>query len=105
MIKKSKGESTLVSKNELEKRLKGKLTPMEIENLMDEHNSASSNTLPDIEKINKLAKKKTESKLLKISFSLTEKEYDALAKYFNEEEMPGTELVRKTLDEFIELTT
>jgi len=93
-----------VSEEELKKRLSGKLTGEEIENLIDRHVEATS--LEDsfnLEIIADLAKKGQEKKLLQVRLNLEEDQYDTLETYFGEDGKSGTFLVKKALEEFLSL--
>ena len=93
-----------VSEQDLKKRLSGKLTSDEIENLIDRYVEATS--LEDsltMTVIADLAKKGQEKKLLQVRFSLEDDHYDALATYLGEDGRSGTFLVKKALEEFLSL--
>lgn len=95
-----------VSEQDLKKRLSGKLTDDEIENLIDRYVEATSQgDSPNMAIIAGLAQKGQEEKLLRVRFNLEGDQYDALATYFGEDGRSGTFLVKKALEEFISLIT
>jgi len=89
-----------VSELELRKRLATDFTAEQIEELINEYVEASINCLPDADAIVALANKKPPQDPLRVAFSITNEEYQALASYFDEE-LPGTILVKRALAEFI----
>jgi len=93
-----------VSEQVLRKRLSGKRTEEEIEELIDRYvEAASLEGVPDMEAISELAQKGQEERLLRVSFRLDGEQYDALAAYFGEDQRPGTILVRRAVEELISL--
>lgn len=93
----------LVSEQEIRQRLAGTLTTDEIDDLIDNYIEVASSEIPDMETINRLADKSTESRLLRVSFNLELDQYDALSKYYNEKGRPGTTLMKKALEDFLRL--
>ena len=93
-----------VSEQELRSRLLGTLSEKELQELIDKYVEATSDELPNIEEILRLAKKGDEGKSFRVSLTLEEQQYDSLAIYFDEPDLNATALVRKALKEFIQKT-
>jgi hypothetical protein len=95
-----------VSEENLKERLSSKLNSDEIGDLIDRYiEAASLEEYPNMTVIAELAQKSQEEKLLRVSFSLDNEQYAALAAYFREQERPATVLVKKAIEEFISLVT
>ena len=91
-----------VSEEALRKRLSKRFSKEEIDQMLVEYYNVPVEGLPDLNVINKLAQKTLEAKLLNIRFTLAKGQYEALAGYFEEDGRPGTFLVQKAIEEFIE---
>src|SRR2546425_11555935 len=85
----------VVSAKELKKRLGKRKT----ETLLDEYVEAGSQIKPDMAVMAELAEKHKAETVLDVRFRLAPEQYDALAEYFKEKGQPGTNLVKKAIEE------
>ncbi len=97
--------NTPITEDELRSRLAGKLSPEKIDALIEGYVEASSKVLPNMELIKALAERRQASEYTfrRVSFTLDEDQYRALASYFGESETSPTILVKKALQEFVQL--
>ena len=93
----------MLSEQEIREQLSSRFSEEQIDALIDQYTATTLKETPDREIIDHLAQKNQEDKLLTVRFKLTIEEYDALTAYFKELQQPGTLLVQRALDEFIQL--
>ena|SRR5712691_12564022 len=102
----------LVTEDQLRDRLaKSGKTTAEIDALIGKHIDATSSPTIDIDAISEILQKAQQDSALRVrGFKLTKEQYDALASYFedvnamqSEGEPDASYLVRRALDEFINL--
>lgn len=95
--------ANMLSEQEIRRQLSTRYSEEQIDTIIDQYTAATLKETPDKEIIDRLAQKNQEDKFLTVRFKLTTEQYDALTTYFGESQQPGTSLVQKVLDEFIQL--